>query len=53
MSRVREWGVVVIVAAAVVGATAPALADRGGVPNERSCGGIGRETRTLATQPGP
>ena len=53
MSRGRKWGVLAIVAAAAVGATAPALADRGGVPNERSRGGIGRAARTLAARLGP
>ena len=36
-----------------IGASAPALADKGGVPNERSCGGVGRVAQTFAAQPGP
>ena len=30
-----------------------ALAGQGGVPNQKSCGGIGREASTFAAQPGP
>lgn len=44
-------GVIGVVLA--VGAAAPVLADKGGQPNQRSCGGIGREARTFAAMPGP
>jgi hypothetical protein len=54
MSRSTKWRLTVVVAVALtVGAAQPALADRGGVPNERSCGGIGREAQVFAAQPGP
>ncbi len=39
----RMITVFAIGATLAVGSAAPALADRGGVPNDRSCGGIGKE----------
>ncbi len=54
MVRIPRWMLTAAVAAALTGGVAqPALADAGGVPNERSCGGIGREAQAFAAQPGP
>lgn len=39
----RLLTVVAIGATLAVGSATPALADRGGVPNDRSCGGVGKE----------
>lgn len=54
MSRVRKWMLTAAVAAALTGGVVqPVFADTGGVPNERSCGGIGRQAQDFAAQPGP
>ena len=39
----RLLAMIAVGAALGIGSATPALADRGGVPNERSCGGIGKE----------
>jgi hypothetical protein len=54
MTRSTRWILVVATGAALaVGTAGPALADKGGEPNERSCGGIGREAQAFAAQEGP
>lgn len=54
MSRARRYLLIgVTVAALVVNTAAPALAGEGGVPNEKSCGGVGRIAQTFAALPGP
>jgi len=45
----RVLAVSAIAGTLIVGLASPALADQGGVPNETSCGGIGREAQTFAT----
>jgi len=54
----RQWTVLsvlslVLSGGLLMGATAPTLAAKGGVPNERSCGGIGRQAQSFAAAPGP
>ena len=44
---------VLVVGSLLVGSGRVALADKGGVPAETSCGGIGREARHFAAEPGP
>jgi hypothetical protein len=54
MSRLKRFVLIAVAAAAlIVGSAAPALAGKGGVPNEKSCGGIGRQAQTFAGMPGP
>ena len=54
MSRVTRFLLTASAAAALaVGSAGPALAGQGGVPNEKSCGGIGRHAQTFAGMPGP
>jgi len=53
MTRTRQVVLAGVVSLSLmVGATVPALAGRGGVPNENSCGGIGREAQSFAAAPG-
>ncbi len=52
-SVVAVGAAALLVGGAVVSTATPALADKGGQPNARSCGGIGREAQTLAAMPGP
>jgi hypothetical protein len=50
----KRWILVPLVATTLtVGMAAPALADKDGRPNQKSCGGIGREARDFAGQEGP
>jgi hypothetical protein len=54
MTRTRQVVLAGVVSLSLmVGATVPALAGRGGVPNENSCGGIGRLAQTYAANEGP
>ncbi len=46
VGKTRLVLVALVGGALAVGMAAPALADRGGVPNESSCGGLGREKPT-------
>lgn len=54
MTRTRQVVLAGVVSLSLtLGATIPALAGQGGVPNEKSCGGIGREAQSFAAEPGP
>ena len=54
MTRVRRYLLIGLAAAALMVSTAaPALAGKGGAPNDKSCGGIGREAQAFAGLPGP
>jgi hypothetical protein len=49
-----RWVLVPLVAATLaVSIASPALADKDGQPNRKSCGGIGREARDFAGKEGP
>ena len=54
MTRLRRHLLIGLAATALlVTAATPALAGKGGEPNDKSCGGIGREARDFAGLPGP
>ncbi len=54
MQPVKRYLLIGVTAALLVVTTAaPALAGEGGVPNDKSCGGVGRIAQTFAALPGP
>jgi hypothetical protein len=53
MQRVRQTAAVVALGLALLGLAGPVQAGAGGIPNEKSCGGIGRDAQSFAAQPGP
>ena len=49
----KAAAVAAVTLAMAAGLATPALADKGGQPNAKSCGGIGREARDFARKEGP
>jgi hypothetical protein len=53
MRRARQAALVIALGLALLGLAGPVQAGAGGIPNEKSCGGIGRDAQTFAAKPGP
>ena len=53
MRRVRQTALVITLGLALLGLAGPVQAGAGGIPNEKSCGGIGRDAQTFAAKAGP
>jgi hypothetical protein len=53
MRRARQAAVVIALGLGLLVPAGSVQAGSGGIPNERSCGGIGRDARTFAAKPGP